>query len=180
MVTNHKDAFQPHNVPVKAGHRGYTLMEIVLVLAILGIMMMAVFPAFTHSQEVRLLDNAANQILMAMQMAKWQAADANLNHRIRFSSTNNVWTYLIERETTPGNWALVQGTMRTQISSTFEVTVNLPAGQAVVFQSTGFVDNYDSSKNSVTLASPKLRTLNQPYQRIIRLFAGGSVRCSKT
>jgi prepilin-type N-terminal cleavage/methylation domain-containing protein len=175
-----KNSLQQRNAPVKAGHRGYTLMEIVLVLAILGIMMMAVFPTFTHSQEGRLLDNAANQVLMTMQTAKWRAAETKLNHRVRFSSSGSLWTYRIERESSPGTWTLVQGTTQTQISSSFAVTMNLPASQGVIFQATGFVSNYDSANNSITLASPKLQTLSQPYQRIVRLYAGGSVRCSKT
>jgi len=162
------------------GRRGYTLLEIVLVLSILGILVMAFFPTFTHSSEIRLLDNAANQILMAMQTAKWQAADTSLKHRVRFSSSNNVWTYRVEREATSGNWTLAAGTALTQISTTFEVTVNLPATKDVIFETTGFVSNYDGSKNTITLASPKLRTLNQPYQRIVRLFAGGSVQCAKS
>jgi prepilin-type N-terminal cleavage/methylation domain-containing protein len=175
-----KNSLQRRNAPVKAGHRGYTLIEIVLVLAIIGILMTAVVPTFTHSQEVRLLDNAANQILMTMQTAKWRAADTKLNHRVRFSSSGSLWTYRVERESSPGTWTLVQGTTQTQISASFEVTMNLPTSQDVIFQSTGFVSNYQGSTNSITLASPKLRTLSQPYQRIIRLFAGGSVQCSKT
>jgi prepilin-type N-terminal cleavage/methylation domain-containing protein len=175
-----KNSLQQRNAPVKAGHRGFTLIEIVIVLAILGILMMSFFPAFTLSQEVRLLDNTANQILMTMQTAKWKAADTKLNHRVRFSSSGSLWTYRVERESSPGTWTLVQGTTQTQISSSFEVTMNLPTSQDVIFQSTGFVSNYQSLKNSITLASPKLRTLSQPYQRIVRLFAGGSVQCSKT
>lgn len=170
----------PTDVRLEARLRGYTLLEIVLVLAVIGILMMAVFPTFTGSRDIRLLDNAANQIQMTMQMAKWKAADTSLNHRIRFSSSDNVWTYRIERESTSGAWTLVQGTTLTQISTTLEVTVNLPASLDVVFQPTGFISNYDSTKSSITLASPKLRTLNQSYRRIVRIFAGGSVHCAKT
>jgi len=177
---SHKNCIQLRNAPAGTGRGGYTLIEIVLVLAIIGILMATVVPTFIHSQEGKLLDNAANQILMTMQTAKWRAADTKLNHRVRFSSSGSLWTYRIERETSPGTWTLVPGTTLTQISSGFEVTMNLPTSQDAIFQATGFVSNYQSSKNSIILISPKLRTLSQPYQRIIRLFAGGSVQCSKT
>jgi hypothetical protein len=44
----------------------------------------------------------------------------------------------------------------------------------------GFITNFDTNLNSVTLQSDKLRKQGQPDLRVIAVFAGGSVHYLKT
>jgi prepilin-type N-terminal cleavage/methylation domain-containing protein len=175
-----KAARPGYDEPVMTKVQGFTFIEIVVVLAILGALMMISIPSISHTLEIRALDNTASDIFMSLETAKWQAAAAKLNHRVRFSSDDGAWTYRVEKESSPGVWTTIAGAGPKKISTKFTFTPNLPTGQAVVFLATGFVSNYDSLKNSITLESPKLRTLGEPSQRVIRIFAGGSVRYLKS
>ena len=163
-----------------AASPGFTLLEVIAAIGILGILTMVLVPSFSGSTEIRLLDNAATRIVMAMQTARWQAASTKMNHRVRFASAAGRWWFTVERETSAGTWTQCPGSPPTSVSSNFEVTVTLPTSLDVVFSPTGFIANYQSARNSIALASRKLRTLSQPYQRTIRLFASGSVQFSKT
>jgi len=40
----------------------------------------------------------------------------------------------------------------------------------------GFITDFDTNLNSITLQSPKLETYNQPDVRSVSVFAGGSIR----
>jgi len=165
---------------IRASSRGFTYIEMIIVIAVIGLLMMTSYSSFTNTLETRALDNTASEILMAMQTAKWQAAGTKLNHRVRFSDADGSWTFRIERESTSGTWTILPGTIPKRISSKFDVTLSLPSSQDIIFLATGFVSNYQSTKNSITLASPKLRTLNQPSQRMIRFLVGGSVQFLKS
>lgn len=160
--------------------RGFTLIEIVIVLAILGTAMFLAFPGISNSMEVRALDNVAGEIVMAMETAKWQAAATSLDHRLRFAQEDGAWTFRLEKETTPGTWVLIAGGGPKRIAAKFPFTANLPAGLAVAFEATGFVSGYDSARNSVAVESPKLQRLGQAYRRTVRFLAGGSVQVLKS
>jgi hypothetical protein len=102
-----------------------------------------------------------------------------LNHRVKFESVSGGTRFYIERETSPGNWVLLPGFVRKTIPSKFNVTVSLP-DQSVVFSPLGFIKNYNSLQNTITLQSPKMEEYNQPDERTITVFAGGSIRYVKS
>jgi len=159
---------------------GFSLVEMMIAVAILaGLVTMVTVNSF-NSQYVRALDNTASEILMAFQTAKWQAASTRMGHRVRFASASGAWTYLIEREATAGTWTQMPGSRLVKVPSKITAAVNLPAGLAVTFQTTGFVTAYDSSKNSIVLSSAKLASLGQPASRTIRFLAGGSVQFTRS
>jgi prepilin-type N-terminal cleavage/methylation domain-containing protein len=160
--------------------RGYSMIELIAVIAIIGIILALGIPGYTSIQAVRLIDNEARTILMAFQQAKWQAAVTGLSHRLLFKSSDGAWSYRLERETASDTWTLVPGTTEKGVSSELGVTISLPASLTVVFGPNGFISNHDSSKCSIMLSSDKLQSLGQLSQRTIRLFSGGSTRMDRS
>jgi prepilin-type N-terminal cleavage/methylation domain-containing protein len=159
---------------------GFSMIELIAVIAILGIMLALSIPSFTHTQAVRAIDNETRTILMTLQTAKWQAAMTGVSHRLLFISSGGTWSYRLEQESASGTWTPVPGTTAKGISSSFGVTISLPSSLAVVFGPTGFILNYESANSSIMLSSAKLQALGQLSQRTIRLFAGGSLRMDKS
>jgi prepilin-type N-terminal cleavage/methylation domain-containing protein len=160
--------------------RGFTMLEIMVVVAILGISMTLVAPAFFNSQRVRQLDITSSKIRMAIQTAQWQAAANKISYRVRFTLSGEIWSYRIEREASAGTWILVPKSGPFKIPSSITATVSLPSTQSIIFLPTGIVSNYDSTKNSIVLSSEKLQSLGQPSERTLRILAGGSVRFQKS
>jgi len=145
----------------------------------------ALYPSIMNTLETRGIENSARNILTTMQMAKFQAVKTKLNHRVGFFDDSGVWCYFIEREDTPGTWSTMPGFIRKEIPEKLIVSLNFPnitgvPSQGVVFSPLGFVTNFDTNQNSVTLQSDKLRRQGQPDLRVVAVFAGGSVHYIKT
>ena len=153
---------------------GFTLIEMLISIAIIGILTVGSIPSILNSIEVRGLDNAARNIVSCLQQSKWLAVTEKLNHRVRFIGASGVWTYLIEAENPPGTWTAEPKTTIKSVPTRFTVGMNLPAGYTVVFTPIGFLSGYDSTLNTITLTSAKLGGLSQPNRWTIRVFASGS------
>ena len=159
--------------------RGFTLIEVLVVVAIMGILMVVSYPNIKNSLEVRNLENEAREILTTLQQAKFQAVKTKLNHRIIFDNTSGIWVYYLEREVQYNDWQEVSGYIRRFIPSKYTVTVNLP-DQQVVYSPLGMVLNCSASLNSISIQYPSLSLQNQPSTRTITTFAGGSVQYVKS
>jgi len=159
--------------------RGFTLIEMLISIAIIGILTVGSIPSILNSIEVRSLDNAARDIVSSLQQAKWQAVTGKLNHRVRFVVTSGVWTYQIETENPAGTWTAEPRTSIKRVPTKFTVGMNLPTGYTVVFTPIGFISGYSSTLNSITLSSSKLGGLSQPNCWTIRVFASGSFQLQK-
>lgn len=158
--------------------RGVSLIEVLIVVGIIGIMAAILYPSIMNSMETREFENSARDIQSTLQRAKFQAVKTKMNHRVRFVQGTNGWEFLIENEVTQNNWNLMNGFIKKVISPKFMLTVNFP-DQAVVFSPLGLVLNFDPQQNSIIIKSPKLEDYNQPDQRIICVYAGGSVHFIK-
>lgn len=158
--------------------KGFTVIEVLVVVGIIGMLAMAIYPSIRNSMETRRIENEARDILATMERARFQAVKTKLNHRVRFFTENNNWYYILERENTSGQWAQMPRFIRKMISNEFVVNLDFP-DQMVVFSALGFIANYDSQKNKISLQSLKLRRYNQPDLRDIRVFAGGSISYNK-
>jgi len=175
------DAFSlRENMPMKnvnspAHSRGFSLIEVLVVIAIIAAMALAFYPNIRSSMETRDFENAARDVQTTLQRARMQAVKTKLNHRVRFELGANGWEFSIEKEDQPGQWSMIRRFVKKIIPSRFNVTVNFPA-QIIVFSPLGFIQNFDANQNSMTIQSPKLDSSNQPDQRIIYVFAGGSIR----
>jgi len=153
---------------------GFSLMEIIVVVAIMGILIVAAYPLVMNSLENRDIENTALLIQMTFQQAKMEAVRAKINHRVRFWQDNDGrWAYTIERETQPNQWTALPGFVPRSISNKYTVTINLP-NRLVAFSPLGMVVNYNPTQRSISLHSSKLSLQGQPGTRIVYVYAGGS------
>ena len=157
---------------------GFTFIEIMIIVALMGVMSLAIYPAINNALRTRTFDNSAKDILTTMQRAKLMAVRTKISHRIRFLQRSNTWYYLIEEERADGTWNRVAGVIEKSIPPDFATTISLPA-QAVTFSSLGYVSDYTANMNDVTLQSEKLRGGGQDDQRIVSVYAGGSVHYAR-
>jgi len=158
---------------------GFTLIEVLVVLAILGILTMALYPSIKNAMEIRGFDNAGRDILTTLQMAKWQAVTSQHFHRVRFAQDSAGWTYRIEIEKPYGTWTLMAGRSVKRVPMEFGLVLTLPASLSVVFDTTGYISNFDSTKNSIALSSSRLALLGEPNVRQVRFFVSGSTQFLK-
>jgi len=169
----------------KLQQRGFTFIEVVVVVGILGMIIAALYPSIMNTLEMRRIENSARDIQTTMQRAKYQAVKTKLNHRVGFLDDNGVWFYFIEREDSPGTWNTMPGFVRKEIPEKLIVSLNFPdvtgvPSKGVVFSPLGFITNFDTNLNSISLQNDKLRGQGQPDLRIVAVFAGGSVHYIKT
>jgi prepilin-type N-terminal cleavage/methylation domain-containing protein len=158
---------------------GFTLIEVLVVVAIMGTMMIVTFPSIMNSLETRNLDNSARDIQTTLQQARYWAVTDKVNYRVRFGQDHGLWRIYLESMDTAGIWNAVPRFLEKTISTRFTVTINLPASQAVEFSPVGVVEGYDSTHNSLTLQSLKLKGKRQPDLRVLTVFGGGTVRYAK-
>jgi prepilin-type N-terminal cleavage/methylation domain-containing protein len=157
---------------------GYTMIEVLIVVAVLGVLLLVSYPNIKNSLEVRNLDNQARSILGTFQQAKFQAVRNKLNYRVRFDNSLGYWTYYLEAEVNYLVWQAVPGTGRKSIPQKYVTTVNLP-NNVVEFSPLGMPNNFSTTQHDVTIQSPKLATQGKLSRRIINVFGGGSVQFLK-
>jgi len=179
-MPNKKYCFpRPPNSSVR---RGFTLLETLIVVGILGLLSAALFPYVQNALEVRSLENEAKSILTTFQRTKFLAVKSKIDHRVRFEMDpeTSQWMYSIERIETPGNWVIIHEGERRFISTKFNCTVDLATPDLdVIYSALGLCTNYDILHNTVTLQSDRLSRFNQPDQREIHVYYGGSIRYVK-
>ncbi len=156
--------------------RGFTLIEAIVVVAIMAMMMVYMFPNIMNSIETRNLDNGARDIQTTLEQARYRAIDEKVHYRIRFAESNGVWYMHLEDMDLSGNWSAAARFQARPIDTRFVVALNLPAAQAVEFSPLGVVEDFDSTHNSLSLQSLKLKTKKQPDLRILTVFGGGTIR----
>jgi prepilin-type N-terminal cleavage/methylation domain-containing protein len=146
--------------------KGFTFIEVIIVLGIMGILALAAYPSIRNAMEVRGLEGSARDILTTLQASKFQAVNKKINHRVRFFQSGTDWAFLPEY-------------VPKLIPSQFTVTISLPDNNTVVYSPTGFVANYSNAAHSVSLVSPKVAAQGKPSQRLLTIYAGGSIEYSK-
>lgn len=172
-----------HLFSKQTGRAGFSLLELLLVVGIIAVFAAALYPNLMNSLETKTLENEARDILTSLQRAKFLAVKDKFPHRVRFEldAETNLWKYIIEREETAGNWTMIPGFVSRLIPPKFDVTVDLPDPDLdVVYSAVGTVLNFDILHNKVILQSDRLERQNQPDQREIQVYTGGSVRFVKS
>ena len=159
--------------------KGYSLVEVLVAVAVLGVFLTVSYPGIQNSLEVRGLENQARSILGACQQAKFQAVRTKLNHRVRFDNSLGYWTFFVEQETSDTVWQAAPNAVRRVIPSKFLTSVNFQ-NSVVEFTPLGMPANYSTTQHDITLQSPNLAVRGQPSRRAINVFAGGSIQYVKS
>jgi len=163
--------------------RGFTLIEIIIVIGIMGIFMVVSYPSVMNTLASRNLDNSTRQIQTYLQQTKLRAVDTKIVHRVRFyRADGGYWVYEMERLQMDGAWVRVEGPPRKTISDQFNVTMSLPASGSdhiAIFSPVGAVANFTVGQNEIVLQSPKLDRPGQMDERAISLFMGGSIHYAR-
>jgi len=174
-ILKHKHAKAKTRDKSASARKGFTLVEILAAIAIIGLMTLIFYPNIMNTLETRKIEGAAREILTSLQRAKFQAVKTKLNHRVRFEAVGEGWFYVIEKEDNPTEWNIMRGFLRKSIPAEFQVDADFP-NATVEFSPLGFVSNYSSTQNSITLQSLKLTGYGKPNQRVITVIAGGSIQ----
>lgn len=163
--------------------RGFTLIEMLVVLGILGIFLVVSYPSIMNTLAVRNLENATRQVQTFLQQAKLLAVSTKIVHRVRFYQPEGTyWAYDIQRLEADGTWAKALGAPPKAISDQFTITLNLPKDgpdPIIVFSPYGTVENFTTGQNTLVLQSPKLDRPNQMDERVLSVFMGGSIEYAK-
>jgi len=163
----------------RLARNGFSFIEAILVVAIMGILLVVTYPNIRNSLETRGLENKAREVLTTLQQTKFMAVKLKLLHRLRFDNSQGYWVYYIERETDPDVWVEVPGSIRKSIPAKFVVTVNV-LNDMVVFSPLGTVINYATTRHNISLQSTILERQGQPSTRSIIIYLGGSIQYVKT
>lgn len=161
---------------------GFTLIESLVVLGIIGILILAGTPNILGTLEERALESTARQIQTAFQQAKFLAVNSKVPYRVLFTESGSRWTYAMEKEKSPGSWEALPAHERQSIPPKFIVSINLPlegSVRGVVYSPLGMIDNYSVDQNTVVLRSAKLDRPGVEDERLLRLFIGGAIQYLK-
>jgi len=137
------------------GARGFTLIEMVIVLAIIGVLVTFGYPALQELLVRSRIESATRNTANIMRLARLEAIKHSVQVLVTFDSTDNtVWAYA-NVDGTAGyspNASKPKGTVDYQVGSTYHlpngVTFGAPGGQTAIdfgglpatFESDGSVD----------------------------------------
>lgn len=162
---------------------GFTLIEVIVVLGIMGIFMVVSYPSILNTMAVRNLENTTRRIQTYLQQTKLQAVSTRIVHRVRFTRVDaSYWAYEMERLEPNGTWIRALGSPRKTIPNRLNVTITFPglgADHVAVFSPLGTFSQFANNQNSITLQNPNLDRPGQMDERVLSIFMGGSIQYAK-
>jgi len=162
-------------------HRGYTLAEALIVVAIIGVLVLIAIPQLLkllHAYEVQ---TAASGFAVHLRFARNAAVKQKLRYRIQIAETPNN-AYRIEQETAPasGVYQLVRGMGSDQKVISDEVYIGLPEGVKIQAASTDgpIVFNFRGGNDAATTYNILMETTDLRYT--VTVTPSGGISTLKT
>jgi prepilin-type N-terminal cleavage/methylation domain-containing protein len=173
--------------PASSPHRraavGFTMIEVLVVVAIIGIFLVVSIPSVLDTMAVRNLENKTREVQTFLQMTKLRAVNTKIIHRVRFYQPEGTfWSYEMERLQPDGTWVRVGGAPARTIPASLTVTISLPRDGTdfvAIFSPVGSMANFAANQNTIILRNPKLDVPDQMDERVLSLYLGGSIQYSK-
>lgn len=167
----------------RRGARGFTLIEILIVVGIIGMFLVVSYPSVLNTLAVRNLENTARRVQTFLQQTKLQAVSTKIVHRVRFTRVDNsYWVFDMERLQPDGTWIKALGAPRKSIPNGYNVRITLPlegSDHIAIFSPVGAMVNFAANQNAIIIQSPKLDRPDQMDERVISVFMGGSIQYAK-
>lgn len=159
---------------IGSAQKGVSLIELIIGIAILGILLTAALPGYRVWIQNTQIRNAADSVLNGMQLARSEAVRRNTNVQLVFG-TGSSWTVSV-----PGTAEQIQTRTSGEGSANVTVTKTPAAATTITFNSLGrVVANADASASitQVDLDVP-ISILPASESRELRIVAsaGGNVR----
>jgi prepilin-type N-terminal cleavage/methylation domain-containing protein len=122
---------------VKSAAKAFSLVELLIVIAILGILAAIAAPNFTRYKGNANLRAAAREISGDIQYCKQRAVAENVHYRIVLNFEIN--NYIIQKETSPSNWTNVSSIKNIGKDDTSIKIIEDPTfgGNKIIFQPRG-------------------------------------------
>jgi prepilin-type N-terminal cleavage/methylation domain-containing protein len=169
--------------PLRRAAAGFTLIEVLVVVAIMGIFLAVSIPSVLNTMAVRNLENKTREVQTFLQMTKLRAVNTKIIHRVRFYQPEGTfWSYEMERLQPDGTWIRVGGAPAKTIPASLPLTISLPRDGTdfvAVFSPVGSMANFAANQNTIILRNPKLDVPDQMDERVLSLYLGGSIQYSK-
>jgi prepilin-type N-terminal cleavage/methylation domain-containing protein len=177
--------------PLRRAAAGFTMIEALVVVAIIGIFLVVSIPSILNVMAVRNLENKTREVQTFLQLTKQRSVSTKIVHRVRFYQPEGTyWAYDMERLEADGTWTKALPSPPKTIPTSFNVTITFPAVGAdhvasfsalgtypaeAIFSASGNFPNFDPTRNSITIQSQKLEPTTQDDERVLSIFMGGSI-----
>lgn len=151
--------------------RGVTLIELMIAVAILGILLALALPNYAIWIQNTQIRTAAESILEGMQKARVEAARRNV--MVEFAlGDGTAWSI-----TVPSTGEEIETRAASDGSAKISLTVDDPPGATTVeFNSLGRVNNPDTAIKQVTLDSNAIKDTGESRKLQITVDVGGIIR----
>lgn len=127
---------RPTKLPLAASKmRGFTLVELMITIAVAAILMALATPSFTSLINSNRLTSAANEMVAVLQTARMEAVRLNTAVRVCSGCDGEVNSVVVFVDANGDNLASADEVLRT---STFNPNIKRSGGEDLVFHADGF------------------------------------------
>ena len=157
--------------PLRTAQRGFTLVELMISLVVLGLLSALGAPSFFEWLQNSQTRAAAEAVLNGVQLARAAAIERNANVRVVFAPPSTGWTVAVD-----STGAVLQSRSGAEGTSNAVLTATPSAGTTITFGALGSVTT--NTDTSVTITQLDVTNSKFAAARTLRVVVtgGGSTR----